>query len=63
MKTTAELPITTAQRRIYDACTAAPDKPRAAIARELGISRKRVQQAMAVVRTKHLHQGATSLAR
>lgn len=59
--TTAERPLTTLQRRIRDACAASPGKSRAAIARELGLSRERVRQALAVIRTKQFHQQTAAI--
>lgn len=54
---TGRLPITDKQRRIYDAWAADQSKPRATLAAELGVSRERIRQTLAVVRTKMLHQG------
>lgn len=53
-RTTAERPMTENQRRIYETWASYPEQfgKLSRVAAELGISRKRVSQALAVVRTK-----------
>ncbi len=58
-RTTAERPVTPTQARIHREWASNPGMSLTQLAIELGVSRKRVSQALAVVRTKHLHQGVT----
>lgn len=54
-RTTVERPITDKQRRVYEAALNNPGKPRAALARDLGVSREYIKQVLAVVQTKLAH--------